>query len=553
MKLYRTFVAQRLYILIPLIIRALFLVSDIQLGDTVRIILGVITVGCLSAAYFYYHHNKPLTTYLVLAGLISFLFAPTLTNGGFANASTMIYVVGFALLSLWAVGVDHARLIFNATLIVLGLLTVHYLTGYADIMNHHDDKRVLGLPIRETLAMLAALTALLFIAKDYSKKTHELLDINNKQEQFISHLNHEMRNPLQGIKGVLDVLRNHEIPAARYQFLLQNAIRTTDHLNDTIDDVLNLRQLRAGNFVDTPVPINIRNMIDNIVFIYEEQATQKGLTFNLQYSDDLPEQLFVTKKSLKIILSNLTSNAVKYTNEGEININVALGANHENIILTVQDTGIGIPEDQTDKIFEEYYQIQRNITKEFQGTGLGLSIIKQLVDDLHGTINVNSKKHVGSTFQVTLPCTLVAKPKRNLSNTNINKAPIVPNLAGVSVLIVEDNFINRAILKEQLEACAVNVKEAENGEEALALFEYHHFDIVFSDIAMPKLDGVSLVKKIRDTDPSMPVIAISGNTMPDEVSAYHDAGFNYVFSKPYSAEKLYDIIIKIRKQQLQSF
>ena len=550
MNFYHKYIATQLFIIIPLVIRALFLMSDIHLGHTSRIILGLMCVGCLSAAYVFYFKNKMVTTYLVLAGLAFFILSPTLTNGGFANASTTIYVVSFAIFSLWTVGVDNARLVFKATLMMLGFLAIHYLTGSADVMNLHDDKRVFGLPIRETLAMLASLTALLFIAKDYSKKTRELLDINNKQEQFISHMNHEMRNPLQGIKGVLDVLRNHEISADRYQFLLQNAIRTTEQLNDTIDGVLNLRQLRAGSFVDTPVPTNIRNVVDNVVFIYEEQAVQKGLNFHINYHDNLPQQLFIAKKSLKIILSNLTSNAVKYTNQGEINISIGLDEQHEHLELHVQDTGIGIPTTQIDKIYDEYYQAQRNITKEYQGTGLGLSIIKQLINTLHGTIEVQSTKHIGSVFKASLPCTLVADIKPNESDTNNHNTPILPNLAGISVLVVEDNFINRAILKEQLEACSVNVKEAENGEAALELLEEYHFDIVLSDIAMPKLDGVSLVKKIRHSHPSMQVIAISGNTMPDEVRAYHDAGFNYVLSKPYSSEKLYDIIIKIRKRTI---
>jgi len=173
MNFYHKYISPQLFIIIPLVINVLFLMSDIHLGHTSRIILGLMCVGCLSAAYVFYFKNKMVTTYLVLAGLVFCILSLTLTNGGFANASTTIYMVGFAIFSLWTVGVDNARLVFKATLMLLGLLAIHYLTGSTDVMNLNDDKRVFGLPIRETLAMLASFTALLFIAKDYSKKKPE--------------------------------------------------------------------------------------------------------------------------------------------------------------------------------------------------------------------------------------------------------------------------------------------------------------------------------------------------------------------------------------------
>lgn len=330
----------------------------------------------------------------------------------------------------------------------------------------------------------------------------------------------------------MDVLSHHEISASRYQFLLRNVIRTTEHLNDTIDGVLNIKQLRSGNFIDTPIPVNIRDVTSKTLFIYEEQANQKGLSFDVHFHDNLPEQVFVAQKSFKIIFSNIVGNAVKFTREGGIKINIETDLDHNNIILNVQDSGIGIPEEYTDQIFEHYFQIEQNSTKKYQGTGLGLSIVQQILNELAGTIDVKSIKNGGSVFKITMPYKRVRKPKQDLQSDNDNDAPKLPNLAGVSVLIVEDNFINRTILKEQLIACAVNIKEAENGEEALELLDFHHFDFVLSDIAMPKLDGLGLINKIRETDATTPVIAVTGNAMPDEVRSYYDAGFNYVLSKP---------------------
>ena len=268
----------------------------------------------------------------------------------------------------------------------------------------------------------------------------------------------------------------------------------------------------------------------------------------MNYDEDLPEQLFIPNKSLKIVLSNLTSNAVKYTAQGEINIDVSFTQGM--LTLSVQDTGIGIPKTLTDKIFDEYYQVDQRLTKDFQGTGIGLSIVKPLISRLEGSITAHSTLNEGSTFTVTFPCKLVLQSKSNLASSAVKPHHKLPNLAGTSILVVEDNMINRAILKEQLEACGASITEAENGAEALDLIKVNHFDIVLSDIAMPILDGVGLIKAVRQFEPQLIMVAISGNTLHNEATAYYDAGFNYVMSKPYNTEKLYDIILKVRKRQL---
>lgn len=543
---------KRVYLLIMLIIRAVFFVFDVQYDMTFRIVSGVLTLSCLGAA-FYYYHNASFRTYLLLVGFFSYSLGNILTSGGLTNSNSALYILAFSIISLWLMGIHHYRLVFKATVILIAFLVLQFVTGFTENLQSYYDVVLMGLPVRESMVLIALLIALLLIAKDYSQKSRELFEINHKQEQFITHLNHEIRNPLQGIKGVLDVLSHHEISASRYQFLLRNVIRTTEHLNDTIDGVLNIKQLRSGNFIDTPIPVNIRDVTSKTLFIYEEQAHQKGLSFDVQFHDNLPEQVFVAQKSFKIILSNIVGNAVKFTSEGGIKVQIETDLEHKNIILKVEDTGIGILDEYTDQIFEQYFQIEQSSTKKYQGTGLGLSIVQQILNELAGTIDVKSSKNGGSVFQITIPYKRVRKPKQDSLSDTENDAPALPNLAGVSVLIVEDNFINRTILKEQLIACAVNIKEAENGEEALELLDFHHFDIVLSDIAMPKLDGLGLINKIRETDATTPVIAISGNTMPDEVRSYYDAGFNYVLSKPYTTEKLYDVIIKIRKKQLHSF
>lgn len=548
MQFYQQLFAHRLHLLIPLLIRASFLVLDYIDGTQFLFILGSITVITLLCAYYFFYKDETLRIAFTNIGFLSLVLSPIMSNGGLGADGGFIYIIGFAVYTLWAVGIEHARSVLLSTGILIIISIIHYYSGYAQIMDIQDNKSFLGLPLKETIGGIAILIGLFILVDDYQNKNSKRLDINTKQEQFISHLNHEMRNPLQGIKGVLDILKNHQIPAERFNYLIDNAIRTTDNLNDMVNDVLSLKQLRSGLFSDSPVPSNIRDIVDGTIFIYKEQAQQKGLKFNVDYDDDLPEQLFIPKKSLKIVLSNLTSNAVKYTYQGAINIGISFTRGM--LTLSIQDTGIGIPKEMLDKIFEEYYQVDQRLTKDYQGTGLGLSMIKPLISRLEGTITVDSSLNKGSVFTVTFPCKVVAQPKRSLASTPLKQHHTAPNLTGTSILIIEDNIINRAILKEQLAVCGACVTEAENGAEAIDLIKVHHFDIVLSDIAMPILDGVSMVKAVRQFDPQLIIVAISGNTLHNEKDSYYKAGFNYVLSKPYDTEKLYDVIVKIRKRQL---
>lgn len=548
MQIYQQIFAQRLHILIPLFIRLAFLVKDYQEQLAFRTFIGSITLVSLAIAYYLHNKNQKLENFFTLFGFMSLVISPIFTNGGLGEPGTPVYIIGFTVFCLWAIGIEQARFIMLSSLFLIVITIIHYYSGYAQIMDINDHKSFLGIPIKEAIGSVAILIALFFLISDYKKKNAKLKDINIKQEQFISHLNHEMRNPLQGIKGVLDIMKNNQVSSERFSYLLENAIQTTQHLNDMVNDVLNLKQLRSGMFKDSPVSSNIRNVVDNCTFIYSEQANQKGIKFEVNYNNNLPDQLFISKKSTKMILSNICSNAVKYTHHGEIKVDISFAEDF--ITFIIQDTGIGIPEKDINKIFDEYYQVNQEITKTNQGTGLGLSMIKLLIKRLHGTITAHSTPDIGSTFTICLPAKLVNRPKRHLDSVPSNPQHMKRNFAGTSILIVEDNMINREILKEQLEVCSVHIEEAEDGAKALELIKTRYYDVVLSDIAMPNLDGVSLVKAVRQFDPQLTMIAISGNTLHNETSDYYDAGFNYVMSKPYSREKLYDIIRKVRKRQL---
>lgn len=199
MQIYQQFFAQRLHILIPLFIRSVFLVKDYQDQLAFRTVIGGITVVSLTIAYYFYYKNQKLKNFFTLFGFMSLVISPIFSNGGLGDPGTAIYIVGFSVFCLWAVGIEQANSVILSTLLLIGISIIHYYSGYAQIMDINDHKSFLGIPLKEAIGAVAILVALFFLISDYKKKHAKLKDINSKQEEFISHLNHEMRNPLQGI------------------------------------------------------------------------------------------------------------------------------------------------------------------------------------------------------------------------------------------------------------------------------------------------------------------------------------------------------------------
>lgn len=393
--------------------------------------------------------------------------------------------------------------------------------------------------------------------KEYEKKLKKakiMAEEGTKaKSQFLANMSHEIRTPLNGIIGMAQILAGTRLTKKQREYL--DIITTSgDNLLMLINDILDFSKIEAGkiNFINerfkfkTPF-LEVKNLLS-------VRAEEKGILMYCNINKDVPEYVIGDEYRLKQILLNLTNNAIKFTEKGSININVEyLGKenNKHKIKVSVEDTGIGISKEDIKNLFKSFSQLDASSTKQYGGTGLGLAISKRLVQMMEGEIGVTSKKGVGSTFWFTAKFkedeAPVKKEKEVLSKDIYNRLQTEKN----HILVVEDNLINQKITAFSLKKAGMNVTIANNGKEAVELFQKQHFDIILMDIQMPVMDGFDATKAIRNIEKSRnsnsqtPIIALTANAMQGDAEKCLNAGMDNYISKPFKIENLLKVLAKI--------
>ncbi len=363
---------------------------------------------------------------------------------------------------------------------------------------------------------------------------------------FLANVSHEVRTPLHGIIGITDLLLHTAM--SREQHSMVAAIRSAgDKLLLLLNDLLDFSKSEAGRIVLDPQPFSLRDTVFEAAGILAPNAGKKSLELIVHIAPQVPDHLVGDAPRLRQVLLNLLSNAIKFTEAGEITVAVRLltkDSGHARMHLSVTDTGIGIAPEKQEQIFSAYEQGDGSISRRYGGTGLGLSISCRLVELMGGTLSVHSKPGEGSVFWFEL-----ALPFLN-DEFRPGEVPLsIRQLAGKSVLIVDDNAANRCIMMEQLRACAMQPRESPGVEDALRLLRLgaHSgapFDLVLSDLHMPEKDGLELLRLIRtDTALSMlPVILLLSGEMPGHSDM---AGFQARLSKPVRQEDLTEAMLRV--------
>ncbi|UYZ57822.1 ATP-binding protein [Hymenobacter latericus] len=379
------------------------------------------------------------------------------------------------------------------------------------------------------------------------------------RENFLANMSHEIRTPLNGVLGYANLLAKTQLDAQQTEQL--NVIRKSgQHLLALVNDVLDMAKITSGKMEFEQTPFNLCDSMGGAVQGLALQAAQKGLTFlaqPLRLTCPYP-WVIGDPHRLNQILINLVANAVKFTQRGSVSVAGRLLTETDETLtveFSVSDTGPGIPPDRLERIFEDFTQAYADTTRNFGGTGLGLSISRALVEQLGGTMRVESEMGRGSTFAftVTLPKTRmvtppVAEPAAPAATTA---------LAGKRVLLVEDNEINRNIARMLLEEWNVVVDEAADGFEALALFEQNRYDAVLMDIQMPGMNGMEATAAIRaNADAAkaqVPVLALTANAFRSDNERYLAAGMNDTLAKPFDEAELYQKLETLVKRPQRSY
>lgn len=365
---------------------------------------------------------------------------------------------------------------------------------------------------------------------------------NQSKSDFLANVSHELRTPLNSIYGTLQLLERMD-QGDKLNGLVGNSIYSIKNLLVIINDILDFSKIESGKLELNHINFKIHNLLRSLEFEYSNIAHSKGIEFNV-YSD-VNDELMVFGDPVRInqIMVNLLGNAIKFTEKGHITCSLEFHKkdNEDGILISVQDSGVGIKSAVLDDLFNRFEQADNTITREYGGTGLGLAITQSLVELMGGMIEVDSEWGVGSEFRVWLPVKRVELDEPQTQSTKIDNTD-PPDLRHKTLLIVEDNEINVEILQAILDITNANIVVANDGEEGVEAFTQHNPDLVLMDIQMPKLDGMSACKKIKVLNSNTPIIALTANVMSNDIEQYKSIGFDEHIAKPIEVKHLYTVL-----------
>ena len=355
---------------------------------------------------------------------------------------------------------------------------------------------------------------------------------------FLATMSHEIRTPLNAISGMGELLQNRDLDteASRYVTTIRDASKS---LLRIVNDVLDFSRLDAGQLTLEHRPFSPRDALEATRALMQPLAEEKGLRFTLDLDGPLPARAISDETRLKQILMNLTSNAIKFTEEGEIRIHASATENDQGwrLRILVSDTGIGIPQDSQEKIFDPFYQGNNASTRRHGGTGLGLSISRALARRMGGDLQLLPPgASTGTRLELTLQLEKVAQEFSGDDRTDALPAALKP----LTVLIADDNAINRVLVEQFLKTTPVTVITAEDGRQAVETTLSRQPDVILMDLSMPELDGLDATREIRGQDIRQPyIIALTANAFSSDRDACMAAGMNDFLSKPLSQSDLH--------------
>jgi signal transduction histidine kinase/CheY-like chemotaxis protein len=369
------------------------------------------------------------------------------------------------------------------------------------------------------------------------------------QEQFLANTSHEIRTPMNGIIGMTEQLSDTSLSAEQLEYV--NAIKdSSKNLLVIINDLLDLSKIKAGKMDFEKIPFRLSDLFKNLILSIQYRSTEKNIHLISSIDQRIPEVLDGDPVRLSQVLLNLAGNAIKFTEEGEVKIAAHLlkdNAHSVQIRFSVSDTGIGIPEDKLDKIFESFTQVNATTTRKYGGTGLGLTIVKQIIEQQGGNVSVSSKVNEGSTFSFVLNFRKTDKqPKASNDDPFSSKSNRKGAFRDINILVVDDNRVNQRVATLTLEKWKAKVHVASDAATGISILKQEHIDLVLMDIAMPEMDGLEATKYIREHLKSpvnkTPIIAMTASALIGEKEKCIAAGMNDYISKPFNPGDLFEKI-----------
>jgi signal transduction histidine kinase/CheY-like chemotaxis protein len=389
---------------------------------------------------------------------------------------------------------------------------------------------------------------LLALNKDLERARKEADDANQAKSEFLANMSHEIRTPMNAILGFTELL-GRKILGDEQKRWLQSISSSGKTLLSLINDILDLSKIEAGRMVLDFSPVNPNAIFNDIINIFKTKCEKKQLTFETEVASDLNESLVLDETRLRQILFNIVGNAVKFTEKGYIHLSVRQQYSKPDksaldLIFSVEDTGIGIREDQQQIIFDAFRQQMGQSHAKFGGTGLGLAITRRLVEMMGGQIQLKSEYGKGSTFSILLKDVAVASVVPKMTRPIFELADI--QFSPATILSVDDVETNRLLLKDFLAPYSIEIVEAENGALAIEMARKTKPQLILMDMKMPVMDGYTATRHIKADKElaSIPVIALTASVMKDNLHEIEEAGCNDLLQKPVGSEDVIRMLMK---------
>ncbi|MBV1880292.1 MAG: response regulator [Pseudomonadales bacterium] len=364
---------------------------------------------------------------------------------------------------------------------------------------------------------------------------------NQLKDDFLSKISHEFKTPLNGIQGSLQLAKQTVLNEEQKNYV-SSALHSSQKLSQLIDDVLDLSQLNAGLLKLKREPFPLNTTITQACNAFQQQAMDKGLQFKLDLSPELPKMVRGDQYRFSQILEKIVSNAVKFTHQGQVRMTADIlepVGDGVTMVIRIDDTGIGIPQEMQEGIFESFRQVERFFSRQYEGTGIGLAVSYYLVRQMGGEISVESTLNQGSSFQITIHLPVVEnnKPSSTFALKEIKTQPVLQG----KLLVVEDNKVNQMVLVGLLKKIGLFADVAENGKIALQMLATKRYDLILMDCQMPVMNGFEATLAIRqseNTDSRIPIIAVTANAHTTDRTACIEVGMDDFIPKPIKADIL---------------
>ncbi len=422
--------------------------------------------------------------------------------------------------------------------------------------NHILDRTANFIIIITAISLLIAIIFLFLITKDVSKSQKYRNELEAEKiykesllktrESLINTVTHDLRSPLNTVIGYSDLLEKTGLNNKQKHYL-DHLKKSSDYILHLVNDLLDLSKLEAGRMVIEELPFSPKKLIENTIISVIPVNDTKNLEILINSDNELSKQYLGDPFRIKQVLTNLLNNAYKFTDKGSIIIESKITQNglaEKELVISVKDTGIGISKEQQEHIFEEFSQGDDNTEKKYGGFGLGLAITKKIIKLLDGKIRLESYPDQGSNFTFCIPIKLAKSQIHEEESESIE----IQHFTNKKVLIVDDDLSQLDLTSEVVTLISLSYDICENGLDALELIKKNRYDLILTDIQMPKMDGFELLKALREMSDykDIPIIALSGRT-DTSVSQYKEAGFSGSLRKPYAPQALIDLIADVLK------